>query len=59
MLRYCNRSVMPNTKPDLLIDDDGVCNACRAYESRKQVDGGPAAKDTFSTPPEEFWAGSF
>lgn len=29
---------MPETKPDLHIDDEGVCNACRSYESRKAVD---------------------
>ena len=29
---------MPSTKPDLHIDEQGVCNACRAYESRKNVD---------------------
>jgi N-acetyl sugar amidotransferase len=29
---------MPETKPDLLIDDDGVCNACRSYERRVEVD---------------------
>ena len=29
---------MPSTKPDLYIDERGVCNACRAYESRKNVD---------------------
>jgi N-acetyl sugar amidotransferase len=29
---------MPHTKPDLHIDKDGVCNACRSYESRKLVD---------------------
>ncbi len=38
MLRYCVRCVMPSTKPDLYIDADGVCNACRAYENRKHVD---------------------
>jgi len=38
MLAYCKRCVMPNTKPDLLIDDEGVCNACRSYELRKEVD---------------------
>lgn len=38
MLRYCTRCVMPDTKPDLLIDNEGVCSACRAYERRKQVD---------------------
>jgi N-acetyl sugar amidotransferase len=29
---------MPHTKPDLHIDEHGVCNACRAYERRKEVD---------------------
>jgi N-acetyl sugar amidotransferase len=29
---------MPHTKPDLLIDNEGVCSACRAYERRKEVD---------------------
>ena len=29
---------MPHTKPDLILDDDGVCNACRSYEHRKEVD---------------------
>lgn len=38
MLKYCCRCVMPHTKPDLQIDEQGVCNACRAYERRAQVD---------------------
>lgn len=38
MLIYCKRCVMPHTKPDLRIDEDGVCNACRSFEARKQVD---------------------
>lgn len=29
---------MPDTKPDLHLDDEGVCNACRSYEQREQVD---------------------
>lgn len=38
MLKYCVRCVMPHTKPDLHIDEEGVCNACRSYEQRKEVD---------------------
>lgn len=38
MLRYCVRCVMPHTKPDLYIDDEGVCNACRSIEKRKEID---------------------
>jgi N-acetyl sugar amidotransferase len=29
---------MPDTKPDLSLDHEGICNACRSYESRKEVD---------------------
>jgi len=38
MLTYCKRCVMPDTKPDLYLDDDGICNACRNYEQRKDID---------------------
>lgn len=38
MIRYCKRCVMPETKPDLFIDAEGVCSACRSYEKRKEVD---------------------
>jgi N-acetyl sugar amidotransferase len=29
---------MPDTKPDLHIDEEGVCSACRYFEKRKVVD---------------------
>jgi len=38
MLTYCKQCVMPDTKPDLQLDNKGVCNACRSYEKRKEVD---------------------
>ncbi len=38
MLKYCVRCVMPHTKPDLHLDEDGVCNACRSIEKRKEID---------------------
>ena len=37
-IRYCKKCVMPETKPDLHIDDQGVCNACRFYEQRPEID---------------------
>ena len=37
-IKYCTRCVMPETKPDLHIDEEGVCNACRSFENRTQVD---------------------
>lgn len=29
---------MPDTKPDLRLDEEGVCNACRSFERRAVVD---------------------
>ena len=29
---------MPSTKPDLNLDEEGVCNACRSYEKRQEID---------------------
>lgn len=37
-IRYCRRCVLPETKPDLRLDDEGICNACRNYENRPSVD---------------------
>lgn len=37
MIRYCTRCVMPDTKPDLSFDEEGVCNACRNYENRGKI----------------------
>lgn len=37
-MRICLRCVLPDTKPDLLIDDEGICSACRHYEARPEID---------------------
>lgn len=36
-MRYCKRCVMPDTKPDLHLDEEGICNACRSFEKRKEI----------------------
>lgn len=38
MITYCKRCVMPSTKPDLRIHEDGVCAACHNFDNRSQVD---------------------
>jgi N-acetyl sugar amidotransferase len=38
MLKYCKCCVMPDTKPDLYIDEGGVCNGCRSFQQRGMVD---------------------
>ncbi len=37
-IRYCTRCVMPETRPDILFDEAGVCSACRHFELRPSVD---------------------
>jgi len=36
---------MPQTKPDLHMDTEGVCSACRSFESRKEVDWAQREKE--------------
>ena len=35
---YCRRCLIPETKPDIFFDADGVCSACRHFEHRGDVD---------------------
>lgn len=37
-MKYCSKCVMPDTKPDLSFDEEGVCNGCRNYENRPAID---------------------
>ena len=37
-MRYCIRCVMPDTKPGLTIDDEGICSACRSVERKHEMD---------------------
>lgn len=37
-MRYCTCCVMPDTKPDLKFNEEGVCSACTSYGQRKEVD---------------------
>jgi len=39
-MRYCKRCVLPDTKPGVAFDTEGVCSACRAVERKKTIDWG-------------------
>lgn len=39
-MRYCRRCIIPDTRPGIEIGQDGVCNACLAHESRRDIDWG-------------------
>ena len=33
-MEFCTKCVTPDTRPDLVIDDEGVCDACRSAERK-------------------------
>lgn len=37
-MRYCKKCLMPDTRPGSIFDNEGVCQACRNYENRNNVD---------------------
>ncbi len=44
-LFYCNLCVMPSTKPHLRFGDDGVCDACKSFINRTDVDWSERRKE--------------
>lgn len=37
-MRYCKKCVMPETRPGIVFDEEGVCRPCRVAEERKELD---------------------
>jgi len=37
-LHWCRECILPDTRPNLSIGPDGVCNACRAHGTKKTID---------------------
>lgn len=37
-MKYCQRCVLPDTRPNLSIDSSGICNACLAHQSKIDID---------------------
>lgn len=37
-LRYCVQCILPDTRPNLKLDGDGVCNACRSSGQKRSID---------------------
>lgn len=36
-MKYCKKCVMPDTRPGIKFNEEGVCSACQAYEHRTAV----------------------
>lgn len=37
-MNWCKRCILPDTRPNLRLDADGVCNACRSHASKSAID---------------------
>lgn len=37
-MRYCKRCVLPDTRPNLTLNAEGVCNACEGHGAKAHVD---------------------
>jgi N-acetyl sugar amidotransferase len=38
-MKYCNHCILPDTRPGLVIGDDGICNACKnSFEKKNNID---------------------
>lgn len=37
-MKYCKKCIIPNTRPGIIISDDGVCNACKNHDLKTTID---------------------
>ena len=37
-MKYCKKCVMPDTRPGIKFNEEGICSACQSYERRKEID---------------------
>lgn len=38
MMRYCKRCVIPDTRPNIRLNAEGVCNACESADHKTEID---------------------
>jgi len=36
-MKYCKNCIMPDTRPDQIFDEDGVCNACKSFKKNQNI----------------------
>lgn len=37
-MRYCQRCILPDTRPNLTLNAEGICNACESHATKKVID---------------------
>ena len=38
MIKFCKKCIMPDSRPRIIFNEDGICNACSHSEKKKQID---------------------
>ena len=36
-MKYCKKCVMPDTRPGIRFNEEGVCSACQSFDKRKEI----------------------
>ena len=37
-MNYCKNCIIPDTRPDQYLNDNGICNACNSYKLLEKID---------------------
>lgn len=37
-MKYCRKCIIPDSRPNIVLDADGICNACVAHATKKEID---------------------
>ena len=48
-MNYCQICILPDTRPGIEIDADGVCSACHGHRDKQQTIDWPARARAFET----------
>ena len=44
-MKYCKKCILPDTRPNLLIGSDGICNACKNHDKKPNINWNSRAQD--------------
>src|SRR5262245_43408514 len=37
-MEWCNQCILPDTRPNLVLNEAGVCNACESHATKRTID---------------------
>ena len=46
-MKYCSRCILPDTRPGISLDQDGICSGCRGHEDKENNINWNERKSTF------------